>query len=121
MRKHIESDHKNDESQCEFVWSVISSFKKPMLRQLTKAVHINNTAIDEILNLKNEYFQNNIKYLQLNQSDDNTCRECSGKFNQKMEVIEHFNTVHKRIRCNNCDYVSFGSRDMKNHKEAIHT
>ena len=53
MRKHIESDHKNDESQCEFVWSVISSFKKPMLRQLTEAVHINNTAIDEILNLKN--------------------------------------------------------------------
>ena len=53
MCKHIENDHKDENSQCEFVWNVVSSFKKPMLRQLTEAVHINNTDERNILNLKN--------------------------------------------------------------------
>ena len=89
-----------------------------MMRQLTEAVHISNTHERNILNLKNEYIQNNIKELQLNQ--DYTCRECSGKFTTRLNVIDHFNYVHKIIQCNTCEYVSYGTRDMTNHKEAKH-
>ena len=43
MRKHIENEHRDDCSNCDYEWKVISKFKKPMLRQLGEAVHINNT------------------------------------------------------------------------------
>ena len=35
MRKHIENEHENESSKCEYEWSLVNSFRKPMLRQLT--------------------------------------------------------------------------------------
>ena len=117
MRKHIQSDHGDE--KCEFVWNIVKSFQKPMLRQLTEAVYINNTEVDEGLNLKTEYFQNNIKGLKLKQ-EEYTCRQCSRTFNSKTDFMVHFQAVHSRISCKECDYVSFGNRDLKSHIEMRH-
>ena len=118
MRKHIQTDHTNE--NCEFAWSVMSTFQKPMLRQLTEAVHINNTEAAELLNMKTEYFHNDIKGVRLN-NNDHTCRQCSRTFSVKSEFIEHFEAVHRRMKCKQCNYVSFGNRDLKLHTENRHS
>ena len=121
MRKHIESEHKNSHSKCEFEWKEINSFRKPVQRQLSEAVHIHNTDSNEVLNLKNEYFSNNIKGLELANSENRiTCNSCGRNFDQKDQFEEHFKAVHKKINCARCDYISFGDRDLKNHTEICH-
>ena len=121
MKKHIESDHKNNDTVCEFEWKIINSFRKPMQRQLSEAVHINNTNSKEVLNLKNEYFSNNIKGLELpNLENRITCNSCGHKFDQKTQFQNHFTAVHKRFSCPECDYISFGDRDLKNHSDIHH-
>ena len=42
MRKHMIENHNNEMNKCDFSWKVIGKFKKPMLRQLSEAIHINN-------------------------------------------------------------------------------
>ena len=121
MRKHIESVHGNNRSECDFEWKVINSFRKPMQRQLSEAVHIHNTKTNELLNLKNEYFSNNIRALELPNSENNiTCNSCGHKFDKQNQFKEHFTANHKRYKCSDCDYVSFGDRDLKSHKDIHH-
>ena len=115
MRKHIENDHENESTKCEFDWQIVNSFKKPMLRQLTEAVNINNTKPIESLNLKNEYFKNNINGIQLSKDDEYTCNKCGRKFQSRKSLNEHFKTIHERLQCQDCDYLSFGNRDIENH------
>ena len=121
MRKHIENEHRDDCSNCDFEWKVISKLKKPMLRQLSEAVHINNTKKNELLNLKNEYFKNNINALQLENSEEEiTCRACGRIFDTKSEFRDHFTAVHNRFGCRECDYKSFGMRDLNTHMQIKH-
>ena len=49
------------------------NLKKPMQRQLSEAINIENSSSNELLNLKSEYFRNNrsvqkTEYLQILQS-----------------------------------------------------
>ena len=121
MRKHIEKEHENNPDNCEFEWNVIGKFQKPMLRQLTEAIHINNTNDNELLNMKNEYFQNSIKNLELTETKNNiVCRLCGRKCEEYASLQEHFHAVHERLKCEQCDYVSFGNRDLKYHKTSNH-
>ena len=121
IRKQIENEHADTRNKCEFEWKVINSFRKPMQRQLSEAVYIHNTDKNEVLNLKNEYFSNNIKGLELaNSEEEITCNSCGRKF-QRDQFEEHLTAVHRRYNCTKCDYISFGDRDMKNHTTIKHT
>ena len=117
MRKHKERYHKNNSNDCEFAWSVIKCFEKPMLRQLTEAVHIKTSKNDEIMNLKNEYCSNNIQGLELKKL---TCRDCGSSHDSRDELQEHFQTIHERKKCTRCDYQSIGSTDLKAHMTLVH-
>ena len=97
MRKHIENDHENESGRCEFEWSIVNSFRKPMLRQLTEAVYINNTKNDECLNLKNEYFKNNINGIQLSKDKSYICSKCGGNFETRNDLTEYFKAVHASL------------------------
>ena len=77
MRKHIREDHEDKCSKCDFSWKVIGTFKKPMLRQLSEAIHINNTEKKSLMNLKNEYFKNSIESMKIaNQKEEIQCDQC---------------------------------------------
>ena len=116
MRKHINKYHKENPAKCEFAWGVVNNFEKPMLRQLTEAVHINSNN-DEIMNLKSEYCANNIQSIELTKL---TCRSCGRKADSREDFRNHFRTVHERVKCGQCSYVSFGSRDLEDHKKLMH-
>ena len=117
MRKHISKYHKENPNDCEFAWSVINNFEKPMLRQLTEAVIINSANDNEIMNLKTEYCSNNIQGIELRKL---TCRSCGRKVEGREELREHIRAVHERNKCRDCEYVSFGSRDLEDHRELMH-
>ena len=112
----------NENSRCEFEWSLVNTFRKPMLRQLTEAVYIYNTKATESLNLKNEYFKNNIEGIQLSKDQIYTCNKCGRNFETRSNLTEHFKDIHERLECvsGNCDYKSFGSKDHKNHMKLVH-
>ena len=120
MRRHIEEEHEQESDNCEFTWKIISTFKKPMRRQLTEAVYINNTREDEILNLKNEYFSNEVKGVTLNSRKYVTCKECAGKFENMASHQIHFKMNHERLKCSECDYLSYGKRDSDSHFKRNH-
>ena len=53
MLKHIQSEHRNIKSnECDFKWQVMSKFRKPMQRQISEAINIENSNASELLNLK---------------------------------------------------------------------
>ena len=40
MNKHIENDHKGEGESVEFEWKILGTFRKPSLRQISEAYHI---------------------------------------------------------------------------------
>ena len=100
--------------------NVIGKFRKPMVRQLTEAVLINNTPKQELLNLKNEYFKNKVDHLQIS-NEDCICKKCGLKCNNKDELFDHIRGFHQRFKCDYCEYTSFGSKDLKFHIETVHS
>ena len=120
MKQHMINDHAD--KQCDFSWSIVNSFKKPILRQLTEAVNINNTVEKEQMNLKSEYFVNNINKIKLNYEDTNnfTCKICGRKFRIFHEMKKHMHAFHERLDCKNCVYKSIGAKDMELHMKHYH-
>ena len=121
MRKHMMESHNNDINKCDFSWKVIGKFKKPMLRQLSEAIHINNTDNNKLLNLKNEYFKNNIENMKMvTDSPDYTCRNCSRKLASREELSIHMIDFHEKFTCQQCKYEAFGKIDINLHMQTKH-
>ena len=122
MWKHIQREHKNEDTEdISFNWKVSSKMRKPLERQLTESVRIARTAPEESLNSKSEYNNHSLKRLSLYRDKESfQCNECSAIFAQKHELKYHFAINHKRIVCESCDYISFGKRDIENHQMVKH-
>ena len=120
MLKHMQNEHNNLESEeCNFKWKVMAKFRKPMQRQLSEAINIENTKSEELLNLKNEYFRNNIKGISLYKKQIK-CKHCGLELESPDEIASHIEYVHKRYKCESCEYQAFGTWDLKNHTEKTH-
>ena len=122
MRKHIREDHEDKCSKCDFSWKVIGSFKKPMLRQLSEAIHINNTEKKSLMNLKNEYFKNSIESMKIaNQKEEIQCDQCGRHMIDKRSLMGHMKDFHERLQCKQCQYKAFGQKDLNGHIQYNHT
>ena len=120
MLKHIQSEHRNIKSnECDFKWQVMSKFRKPMQRQISEAINIENSNASELLNLKNEYFRNNIRGIDLYKKQI-ICKYCSLELESLEEIKSHIEYVHQRYECQKCDYKAYGSRDLQNHTQNTH-
>ena len=97
----------------------MAKFRKPMQRQLSEAINIENTKSNELLNLKNEYFKNSIKGVELS-CKQCICKYCSRAFEDKNELMKHIEYIHKNYECQQCDYKAFGSCDYLNHVKQTH-
>ena len=71
------------------------------------------------MNLKNEYFRTNIKGIELSKRQY-ICRFCSRTCDDKSDHTAHIESFHSKLNCQNCDYKTFGSVDLKNHIQNIH-
>ena len=58
------------------------------------------------LNLKNEYYTNNIQGLPLRKL---TCSDFRREADDRDDLPEHFQAVHERKKYNTCEYEWFGS------------
>ena len=96
MLKHIQNEHNGD--KCDFTWKVMSKFKKPMQRQLSEAINVENRNTNELMNLKNEYFKNNIKGIDLYKKQS-ICKYCSLELENVEELTSHISYVHKQYKC----------------------
>ena len=54
--KNIQETHKDEENQVRFKMKITGRFKKPMIRQLDKAIRIQNKDPKTLLNSKKEYY-----------------------------------------------------------------
>ena len=121
MYKHIEREHSGKMEEADFDFKVIKTFKKPMLRQLSEAVNIQNTKDEECLNLKNEYFSHKTRrYEVMREQKKYQCRYCGREFSEYAELNSHIKMFHERLKCGKCKYISFGKRDFENHQLSNH-
>ena len=107
MKKHLEDEHA--EEPCNFAWSVVNSFRKPMLRQITEAINIKNTSKSSLMNLKQEYFTNDVNGIVLNKKE-HRCKECGKCFDKLPDVKLHLKAMHENINCDQCSHISFGEK-----------
>ena len=70
----------------------------------------------ESLNSNDEYNGQTLKTLEL-KSRKYYCKSCGKESETDKENTEHFRQFHERNSCLTCDYVSFGSSDMKLHQK----
>ena len=120
MKRHVKKFHEESKYKCEFAWKVVKSFNKPALRQLTEAVYINNANEGELMNMKSEYFKNNVKGIKLNNNEKVVCRDCARTFSMKNDLQVHFEDVHERKLCEACPYIGFVRRDSIYHMKTMH-
>ena len=121
MYKHIENEHRNlNGKECDFKWTVLNRFKKPMQRQLSEAINIDNTNSTQLLNLKNEYFKANIKGIDLHNKQF-TCKYCSAICKNSKTLNEHIMMFHKQHDCEKCAYKAFGLDNLRKHKLEKHS
>ena len=111
MYKHIQKEHNGNIDVADFQWKVLGSFKKPMLRQLSEAIEIDNTEDEECLNLKSEYFSHKIKRLEIIQEAKQIkCNYCSQAQIGFESLKQHIEDFHKRFECQTCDHKTFGKK-----------
>ena len=121
MHKHILEEHNNQPYGVEFEWGIVGKFVKPLERQLSEALCIEETPMHESLNSRKEYFHHDVNRIGLieNQRTEE-CDYCSRKFETMIDLEKHEKQVHIRYKCKLCDYLSFGNRDLKYHTDEAH-
>ena len=119
MYKHILNEHEGKSHGVNFEWGIVGKFVKPLERQLSEAICIEKTPMQESLNTKQEYFHHNVRRIGFNENE-HQCNYCSRRVQSVVELEKHENHVHIRLNCNKFDYVSFGKRDLKEHTDMKH-
>ena len=55
-----------------------------------------------------------------NDKESVQCNVCSASFVKKFQLMKHSEANHKRIICENCDFISYGKRNFDNHQKVEH-
>ena len=117
MVRHIEKEHKDNEKEVKFTWRVLRKHNKALQRQLHEAVAIANKSDEENLNSKYEYFGQRIKRLNLDKKEKVvSCRVCGMDFQSTSSEREHWRKFHENVKCTTCDFMTFGSYALQEHK-----
>ena len=117
----MKNEHDNlTRQKCDFRWTVVKRFKKPMQRQLSEAIRIDSENSKHLLNLKNEYFKANIKGIDLSRKQY-ICQYCSRISETSTVLKEHITKFHKQYDCEKCDYRAFGLDSLKRHEKEMHS
>ena len=90
MHKHILEEHNNQPCGVEFEWGIVGKFVKPLERQLSEALCIEETPMHESLNSRKEYFHHDVNRIGLieNQRTEE-CDYCSRKFETMIDLEKH--------------------------------
>ena len=118
MYKHIKAKHGNNVENVNFKFKVIGKFRKPIQRQLYESKCIEQTPNNASLNSKEEFNYQAIRKLKLKTHEKNQhCESCGKSFQSKNLLREHDDKFHRRYSCDMCDYASYGTSDLKEHKK----
>ena len=93
--------------------------QKAYAKTAKRSINIENAKGNEIMNLKNEYFKNNIKGINLYKNQVK-CKHCGLDLEGLQELRSHIDYNHKPYKCKSCDYQAFGTCDLKNHTQKTH-
>ena len=114
-------DHEGDSTGVTFDWKIKGKYQKPLSRQLAEAILIDKKSKDVNLNSKTEYFSHSVKRIGLNSAGDKEeCGYCGRKFAKIDDLQTHEENFHTKSKCNTCDYVSFGKKDLAYHTQNMH-
>ena len=120
MKRHIEEDHKGEESEAKFTWKVHQKHFKPLERQLHEAVNIKHTDSKESLNSKTEILGQRIRRIELQAKNFHQCKTCKFKSQEENIVQEHEKKFHQVFKCNLCSQDQFGYSGMNQHMKVSH-
>ena len=116
MYKHVKKEH-GDVSNVKFRFKVERKFKKPLQRQLFEAKCIDKTPALENLNSKDEFNGQTLKTLEICTTRRFHCKVCGQEAETLKILNEHEEQFHTRLPCDLCEYVSFGRKDLRQHKQ----
>ena len=75
----------------------------------------------DILNSKNQYFHLNVNRVKLNRSENaQQCNKCGRMLKSEEELSKHDNDIHVQFKCQICDYLTFGKKDLVSHMKMKH-
>ena len=115
-------EHGGKCDEVQFEWGIVGKFPKPLTRQLNEAICIEKKTDDQNLNSKYEYFKQNIRRIDINKEENEVqCEFCSRIFRKVSELEDHEKYVHIRYKCTNCSYLSFGEKDLVEHRNSTHS
>ena len=120
MYRHIQEEHEGNIKNAEFEWGICGKFVKPVERQLSEAINIERASIAECLNSKMEYFHHNVRKIAMSNAEKEQCNSCGRKFESVNDLNDHNKQFHMRFKCSQCEYISFGEKDIKSHKIIVH-
>ena len=121
MNKHVMIEHEGNHEGIEFDWKIVGKFKKPLPRQLTEAIKIDNKTKDESLNSKTEYFHHTTKRSVIEgREDKEECAFCGRKFGRINELQKHEEDFHTKHTCTICGDELFGMKSMLYHIKEKH-
>ena len=74
------------------------------------------------LNSKSEYFSHSVKRIGLySAGDKEECGYCGRKFTKIDDLQNHEEDFHTKIKCNVCEYISYGKKDLLYHTQNKHS
>ena len=122
MLKHVIQDHEGDSTGVTFDWKIKGKYQKPLSRQLAEAILIDKKSKDVNLNSKTEYFSHSVKGIGLySAGDKEECGYCGRKFTKIDDLQNHEEDFHTKIKCNVCEYISYGKKDLLYHTQNKHS
>ena len=100
MLKHVIKEHDGIKENVKFTWKVMKKHTKPLERQVSEAVNINNKNENENLNSRNEFNYHSVKKINLIKEKNSmfNCNVCGALFNNREELEKHSVMFHMRIK-----------------------
>ena len=117
MLKHVIKEHDGIKENVKFTWKVMKKHTKPLKRQVSEAVNINNKNENENLNSKNEFNYHSVKKINLIKEKNSmfNCNACGALFNSQEELRKHSVMFHMKMKCMNCNYEAFDEKSLQYH------
>ena len=121
MWKHAKDEHPEDAENVSFDMTIRGIFNRPLRRQISEGVAIQNKKKEENLNSKSEYNGPSVKRRTI-EGLTKFCYLCNYRCKSDIGLIKHKRTMHvtNHIQCDQCDSILNSKDNLESHNRLHH-